>query len=115
MALEADEGIGRANKSFRDRTCVLPGNLPEARHGDREGQHSIRIKDQWRICFRFENSNAYDVEIVRGARSISADTDLRLSIYFGTSQGYWLRLQNSYDLEEARRHGHYEGIRPRVA
>jgi addiction module HigA family antidote len=54
-------------------------------------------------------------EIVRGARSISADTDLRLSIYFGTSQGYWLRLQNAYDLAEALRHGHYEGIRPRVA
>ncbi|MDF3920230.1 HigA family addiction module antitoxin [Salinicola salarius] len=54
-------------------------------------------------------------EITRGARAITADTDLRLSIYFGTSPGYWLRLQNSYDLDEARRHGHYEGIRPRVA
>ncbi|MGM8929908.1 HigA family addiction module antitoxin [Salinicola halophyticus] len=54
-------------------------------------------------------------EITRGTRSITADTDLRLSIYFGTSQGYWLRLQNAYDLEEARRHGHYDGIRPRVA
>ncbi|OHY99521.1 addiction module antidote protein, HigA family [Salinicola sp. MIT1003] len=54
-------------------------------------------------------------EITRGARAITADTDLRLSIYFGTSPGYWLRLQNAYDLEEARRHDHYEGIRPRVA
>ncbi|OLO03237.1 MULTISPECIES: HigA family addiction module antitoxin [Salinicola] len=54
-------------------------------------------------------------EITRGTRSITADTDLRLSIYFGTSQGYWLRLQNAYDLEEARRHGHYDEIRPRVA
>ncbi|OLO08358.1 addiction module antidote protein, HigA family [Salinicola sp. MH3R3-1] len=54
-------------------------------------------------------------EITRGTRSITADTDLRLSIYFGTSQGYWLRLQNAYDLEEARRHGHYDGIRARVA
>ncbi|WP_284047057.1 type II toxin-antitoxin system RelE/ParE family toxin [Halomonas llamarensis] len=32
--------------------------------GDREGQHSIRINDQWRLCFRFESGNAYDVEIV---------------------------------------------------
>ncbi|NLC21660.1 MAG: HigA family addiction module antidote protein [Halomonadaceae bacterium] len=54
-------------------------------------------------------------EITRGARAITADTDLRLSRYFGTSEGYWLRLQNAYDLEEARRHGHYEGIRPRAA
>tara|TARA_B100000678_G_scaffold236948_1_gene206630 strand:- start:207 stop:584 length:378 start_codon:yes stop_codon:yes gene_type:complete len=54
-------------------------------------------------------------EITRGARAIMADTDLRLSVYFGTSPGYWLRLQNTYDLEETRRHGHYEGICPRVA
>jgi len=43
---------------------IPPGNRLEALHGDREGQHSIRINDQWRICFRFENSNAYDIEIV---------------------------------------------------
>ncbi|MFC0267194.1 HigA family addiction module antitoxin [Kushneria aurantia] len=54
-------------------------------------------------------------EITRGQRAITADTDLRLSIYFGTSSGYWLRLQNAFDLEEARRHGGFEGIRPRVA
>lgn len=54
-------------------------------------------------------------EIVRGARSITADTDLRLSIYFGTSAGYWLRLQNAYELEQAGRDGHFEDIRPRVA
>ncbi len=40
-------------------------------------------------------------QIVRGTRSISADTDLRLSVYFGTTPGYWLSLQNAYDLEEA--------------
>ncbi|WP_420842053.1 HigA family addiction module antitoxin [Halorhodospira halophila] len=37
------------------------------------------------------------------ACGVTADTDLRLSRYFGTSEGYWLRLQNAYDLEEARR------------
>ena len=42
-------------------------------------------------------------EITRGRRGITADTDLRLSRYFGTTEGYWLRLQNAYDLEEARR------------
>lgn len=41
-----------------------PGNRLEALKGDRPGQHSIRINDQWRICFRWQNGNAYDVEIV---------------------------------------------------
>ncbi|SDM24022.1 plasmid maintenance system antidote protein, XRE family [Modicisalibacter muralis] len=54
-------------------------------------------------------------EITRGTRAITADTDLRLSRYFGTSEGYWLRLQIAYDLTEARRSGHYDNIRPRTA
>ena len=41
-----------------------PGNRLEALRGDRKGQHSIRINDQWRICFRWDEGNAYDVEIV---------------------------------------------------
>jgi proteic killer suppression protein len=41
-----------------------PGNRLEKLKGDREGQWSIRINDQWRICFRWENGNAFDVEIV---------------------------------------------------
>ncbi|UTH72234.1 type II toxin-antitoxin system RelE/ParE family toxin [Chromobacterium sp. IIBBL 290-4] len=41
-----------------------PGNRLEALKGDREGQFSIRINDQWRICFRFEDGDAFDVEIV---------------------------------------------------
>lgn len=41
-----------------------PGNRLEALHGDRQGQYSIRINDQWRICFRFEEGNAFEVEIV---------------------------------------------------
>jgi proteic killer suppression protein len=43
---------------------VPPGNRLERLKGDRQGQHSIRINDQWRICFRWEAGNAYDVEIV---------------------------------------------------
>ena len=41
-----------------------PGNRLEALKGDRRGQHSIRINDQWRICFRWEEQDAHDVEIV---------------------------------------------------
>lgn len=40
-----------------------PGNRLEKLSGDREGQYSIRINDQWRICFRWEDGDAYDVEI----------------------------------------------------
>jgi toxin HigB-1 len=42
---------------------VPPGNRLEA-PGDRKGQHAIRINDQWRICFRWREGDAYDVEIV---------------------------------------------------
>jgi toxin HigB-1 len=41
-----------------------PGNRLEALKGDRAGQHSIRINDQWRLCFRWDGEDAYDVEIV---------------------------------------------------
>ena len=41
-----------------------PGNRLKALKGRREGTYSIRINDQWRLCFRFERGNAYDVEIV---------------------------------------------------
>ena len=41
-----------------------PGNHLEALHGDREGQHSIRINEQFRICFRWSEAGAQDVEIV---------------------------------------------------
>ncbi|MFO7667815.1 MAG: type II toxin-antitoxin system RelE/ParE family toxin [Desulfobacterales bacterium] len=40
-----------------------PGNRLEALKGDRKGQHSIRINNQWRICFRWSDGNADDVEI----------------------------------------------------
>jgi proteic killer suppression protein len=41
-----------------------PGNHLEALQGDRKGQHSIRINDQWRICFVWREGHAYGVEIV---------------------------------------------------
>jgi toxin HigB-1 len=40
-----------------------PGNRLERLRGDREGQHSIRVNRQWRICFRWQNGDAFDVEI----------------------------------------------------
>ncbi len=42
---------------------VPPGNHLEPLRGDRSGQWSIRINDQWRICFRWEKGHAWDVEI----------------------------------------------------
>jgi len=43
---------------------IPPGNRLEKLFGNRTGQHSIRINDQWRICFRWSEGDAYDVEIV---------------------------------------------------
>jgi proteic killer suppression protein len=43
---------------------IPPGNRLERLSGSREGQYSIRINDQWRICFTWHQENAYDVEIV---------------------------------------------------
>jgi len=47
-----------------DDLRVPPGNRLEALRGDRKGQHSVRINDRWRICFRWSKGDAYDVEIV---------------------------------------------------
>jgi proteic killer suppression protein len=47
-----------------DDLRIPPGNRLEALKGDRKGQWSIRINDQWRVCFGFKNGNAEDVEIV---------------------------------------------------
>lgn len=40
-----------------------PGNHLESLGGSRKGQHSIRVNDQWRICFRWDDAHAYDVEL----------------------------------------------------
>ena len=53
-----------AAKTLADLQAI-PGNRLERLKGDRKGQHSIRINDQWRICFRWiEATGAHDVEIV---------------------------------------------------
>lgn len=46
-----------------DGLRVPPGNRLEALRGDRRGQWSIRINDQWRICFRWKDGDAFDVEM----------------------------------------------------
>ena len=47
-----------------DDLRALPGNRLEKLKGKRAGQHSIRVNDQWRICFVWKGSDAYDVTIV---------------------------------------------------
>ena len=42
---------------------IPPGNRLEKLKGNREGQHSIRVNEQWRICFRWKDGDAYEVEI----------------------------------------------------
>jgi plasmid maintenance system killer protein len=46
------------------RSAIAPGNRLEKLAGDRKGQFSVRINDQWRICFRWAEGGAWDVEIV---------------------------------------------------
>ena len=46
-----------------DDLKVPPGNRLHALKGDRKGQHAIAVNDHWRICFRFVDGDAYDVEV----------------------------------------------------
>ena len=50
-------------KSLKDLS-IPPGNCLEKLAGNRKGQYSIRINDQWRICFAWNDGNSYDVEII---------------------------------------------------
>jgi proteic killer suppression protein len=56
VALDAAETL--------DDLRVPPGNRLEKLTGDRAGQYSIRVNDQWRVCFRWQDGDAYDVELV---------------------------------------------------
>ncbi len=53
-------------------------------------------------------------DIVRGKRAISADTALRLGIYFGLPAQFWLNLQNDYDVRLAAKAGNLKKIKPRA-
>ena len=61
MAARRLDQINRATQL--DYLAVPQGNRLEALKGNREGQHSIRINDQYRICFRWADDGAHDVEI----------------------------------------------------
>jgi proteic killer suppression protein len=52
------------NAKCLDDLRIPPNNRLELLHGDRNGQYSIRINDQWRICFSFDGGHFFDVEIV---------------------------------------------------
>ncbi len=62
-----DVGAGQlhqlADEALQDLR-VPPGNRLEKLAGDREGEYSIRINNRWRVCFRWEDAGAHDVEIV---------------------------------------------------
>ena len=62
VALRKLAMLNRAEKP--DDLRIPPNNKLEQLKRDRVGQWSIRINDQWRLCFRFEGGHAYDVEIV---------------------------------------------------
>ena len=47
-----------------DNLCIPPANRLEKLSGDRSGQYSIRVNDQWRICFEWIDGDAYNIEIV---------------------------------------------------
>ncbi|MDR1349344.1 MAG: type II toxin-antitoxin system RelE/ParE family toxin [Zoogloeaceae bacterium] len=65
IAAVAMRKLAMLNQAARtDDLCVPPGNRLERLAGKRAGQWSIRVNDQWRICFRFFDGNAADVEIV---------------------------------------------------
>jgi toxin HigB-1 len=53
-----------ASAATLDDLRVPPGNRLEVLRGDRRGQHSIRVNDQWRICFVWRDGGADDVELV---------------------------------------------------
>jgi proteic killer suppression protein len=47
-----------------DDLRVPPGNRLEKLKGNREGQHSVRVNDQWRVCFTWKDGDAHEVEVV---------------------------------------------------
>ena len=64
IARRAARKLEQVNAASRiEDLQVPPGNRLHELHGDREGQHAISINDQWRICFRFQDGDAYEVEV----------------------------------------------------
>jgi addiction module HigA family antidote len=81
---------------IRKRPPIHPGEILEEEFLKPLGLSQYRLAKDVSVPARRVN------EIVRGLRAISADTALRLSRYFGTSERFWLNLQARYDLERER-------------
>lgn len=81
---------------------IPPGNRQEKLSGIRSEQLSVRINSLWRICFVWRDGHVWEVEIVAGKRSVTADTGLRLSRLFGMNDSFWIGLQADYDMANAR-------------
>jgi len=64
IAAQALRRLQQIDSAVSLRDLALPGNRLEKLHADRSGQYSIRINDQWRICFQWKEGDAYEVEIV---------------------------------------------------
>jgi len=61
--MTARRKLNQVDRATSLRDLALPGNHVEALSGERTGQHSIRINDQFRVCFVWRNGDAYEVEI----------------------------------------------------
>ena len=61
---KAEMKLDQLEAALSLRDLDLPGNHLEALKADRKGQYSIRINDQWRVCFHWRETDAYDVELV---------------------------------------------------
>ncbi len=84
-------------EALRTRRPVHPGEFLETRF-----LRPLKVSQQ-RLAADLGISRRRVNEVVRGRRGISADTALRLALYFGTDAGLWLALQNAWDMHEARR------------
>ena len=63
VAARARRKLDQINAAIRiEDLKVPPGNRLHSLEGDRRGQHSISVNDQWRVCFHFDDGDAYDVE-----------------------------------------------------
>lgn len=80
----------------REITPVTPGELLQEEFLTPMGISQYRLAKEIGVSARRIN------EIVKGIRAITADTDLRLSRFFGLSDGYWLRAQAAHDTEVAK-------------
>ncbi len=91
-------------KSF----AVHPGEVLLTEFMEPYGLTAYRLAKE--LCVPAPRMN----DIVRGKRGISADTALRLGIYFGLPAQFWLNLQNDYDLRLAAKTGALQKIKPRA-